>query len=251
MGLLDKALGIFAASGRKRSRSGLSASGSGSGSSSSSSGRHLLAAEDKGANGSTVSPRWCSHGVFSPSWALGDVKAESTCWENKNLVSSTPSPRPPLPVLSPLALCLLLSRWDGVRDPVHKHRLHSQYVLLSGHIKLWKEVKYKSISGENTSPYQIQTNETDQRLNQPRGQGNIRVNKKVITYLQRKTWTETSKYVLYGAKKRRQIETPAECFYQDAWKADFKRNKHTVIGWVCPLVYCKKAWLVNVRLFNP
>lgn len=162
-----------------------------------------------------------------------------------------PSPRPPLPVLSPLALCLLLSRWDGVRDPVHKHRLHSQYVLLSGHIKLWKEVKYKSISGENTSPYQIQTNETDQRLNQPRGQGNIRVNKKVITYLQRKTWTETSKYVLYGAKKRRQIETPAECFYQDAWKADFKRNKHTVIGWVCPLVYWKKAWLVNVRLFNP
>lgn len=112
MDLPDKE-GSSAASGEKGGRSGLSAS--------SRSARHLLAAEDTHINGSCVSLQWCCHSMFSPLWALGDVKAESASYENRKLVSVIPSL---LLGLSSLALCLELSGWDGVRAPVHNLRQH-------------------------------------------------------------------------------------------------------------------------------
>lgn len=166
MELLDK-VGSSAASGEKGRRSGLTASNR--------SGRHLLAAEDTHINGSSVSLQWCCHSMFSPLWALGGVNAESASYENRKLVPVIPSL---LLGLSPLALCLELSGWDGVRAPVRNLRQHQRtcFRLTCG-------------GGLNTTFFEKKTPERHLiptkgpcQQNILRGQGNIIRNKEAITF---------------------------------------------------------------------
>lgn len=172
MDLPDKE-GSSAASGGKGGRSGLSAS--------SRSARHLLAAEDTHINGSCVSLQWCCHSMFSPLWALGDVKAESASYENRKLVSVIPSL---LLGLSSLALCLELSGWDGVRAPVHNLRQH-QCACFRLAFACGRRLNTKLFEKKTPEPHQIPTKGTCQQ-NILRGQGNIIRNKEVITFLNRR-----------------------------------------------------------------